>query len=76
GFTDGNNDPKASDERGYCPLGDRYIFEFNENGQDLERYWATSCGSPKTYLGAFTLTVSLFTAQVPNYSTLTQNISF
>lgn len=75
-FTNGDANPNHSDERGYCPLGDRYIFELRQDNKDLERYWATSCGSPKTYLGAFNLTVSLFQAQVPQYSDLTQNVHF
>jgi|SRR5665213_2151955 len=73
GFTLGNNDPKSADERGFCPLGDRYVFQLTQDGKDIERYWATSCGSPKTYLGALDLTISLFKAQVPNYGKQTQN---
>lgn len=75
GFTNGNITSKLQDERGYCPLGDRYIFEMVQDGKDLERLWATSCGSPKTYLGNLSLTISLLKAQVPNYSNLTENIS-
>lgn len=74
GFTQGTKDPVLKDERGYCSLGDRYIFELIQSGQDIFRYWATSCGNPKTYLGALTLTISLFKAQVPNYTDLTQNV--
>lgn len=73
-FTSGNTDPKLQDERGYCALGDRYIFEVAQNNKDLERFWATTCGSPKTYLGNLALTISLFRAQVPNYNELTQGI--
>ncbi len=76
GFTRGNTSAALKDERGYCPLGDRYIFEFVNNGQDLERFWATSCGNPKTFLGNTNLTIDLFEAQVPGYATLTQNIQF
>jgi hypothetical protein len=76
GFTLGNNSPALRDERGYCALGDRYIFEFQQDGQDIERYWATSCGNPKTYLGALDLTVTLFQNQVPGYANLTQKVSF
>ena len=47
------------------PLGDRYVFELSQNGQNIQRYWTTSCGTPKSYLGAQTLTISLFKAQVP-----------
>jgi hypothetical protein len=73
GFTKGNADKALSDERGYCPLGSRYIFELiDENGKTIERYWATSCGKPKTYQGNVSLTRSLFQAQVPDYSRLIQ----
>jgi hypothetical protein len=75
GFTKGNTAKSLSDERGYCALGNRYIFELLENGNDLERYWTSSCGSPKTYLGSLNLTLSLFEAQVPGYSQLAQNIN-
>jgi len=76
GFTLGNNASALKDERGYCPLGDRYIFRLTQNGQDLERYWATSCGKPKTYLGSISLTLALFQAQVPGYNQLVQGIQF
>lgn len=75
GFTQGNNDPKARDERGFCPLNDRYIFQFTQDNHDLERYWTTTCAGPKTYLGSLNLTLRLFQLQVPNYSDLTQNIA-
>jgi hypothetical protein len=75
GFTNGNSSKSLSDERGYCALGDRYIFSLTQDGNDIERYWATSCGSPKTYLGSVPLTLSLFESQVPNYEQLTQDIS-
>jgi len=74
GFTKGNTAKSLSDERGYCSQGDRYIFELLENGNDVERYWTSSCGSPKTYLGSLGLTLTLFKAQVPGYDQLTQNI--
>lgn len=74
GFTLGNNAKSLSDERGYCALGDRYIFELRQDGKDIERYWATTCGKPKTYLGSLGLTLSLFQKQVPGYNDLTQNI--
>jgi hypothetical protein len=74
GFASGSNNKALSDERGYCPLGDRYVFQLTQDGRDIERYWATSCGGAKTYLGNLNLTLALFQAQVPSYGTLTQNI--
>lgn len=75
GFTSGNSNKALSDERGYCALGDRYIFSLTEDGNDIERYWATSCGKPRTYLGNLSLTLSLFEAQVPNYNHLAQSVT-
>ena len=74
GFTQGDTSKTLIDERGYCALGDRYIFELRQDGNDIERYWATSCGKPKTYLGTLSLTLSLFQTQVPGYTDLTQNV--
>lgn len=75
GFTRGDISKQLADERGYCPLGDRYIFELIENGKDIERYWSTSCGKPKTYKGNTNFTLTLFQRQIPDYSTLTQHLS-
>ncbi len=67
GFTQGNPDKQAKDERGYCPLGNRYVFEFIQDGKTIERYWATNCGKPATYLGSRDLTIQLFEKQVPDF---------
>lgn len=75
GFTRGTNNPALKNETGYCPLGSRYIFELQQNGQDVERFWSTSCGSPATYIGNVRLTLTLFQAQIPDFSTLAQNLS-
>lgn len=74
GFTRRNEDKALANEKGYCPLGQRYIFEMNEGAQQLQRSWATSCGEPKTFLGNLQTTISLFQAQVPNYSSLSSNV--
>jgi hypothetical protein len=77
GFTEGTNSSALSNEQGHCALGDRYIFELIQRGNNLERYWATSC--PKvaaSFEGNLPLMLTLFDAQVPNYQTLTKNIIF
>lgn len=74
GFTQGNSDPTLSNERGYCPTGDRYIFQLDQDGKHIERFWATSCGKPKTYNGNVSLTLNLFETQVPKYNQLAQNL--
>jgi hypothetical protein len=68
GFTEGSNDQALSDERGYCPLGDRYILQLANGDDQIERYWTSTCGSPRTYSGNISLTLQLFEAQVPNFS--------
>jgi hypothetical protein len=77
GFTEGNNASDLSNDLGFCSLGNRYIFSLNENGQQIERYWATNCGSgePKTYDGSLDLTLTLFENQVPDYDTLSNNLN-
>jgi len=75
GYTDGTSSSSLSNEQGHCPLGDRYIFELIQNGNDLERYWTTNCPNVNhSYYGELLLTMQLFEAQVPSYSTLTQNL--
>jgi hypothetical protein len=71
GFLLGDNSKALANDKGYCSTGNRYIFELIEGGTTIQRYWATSCsGTPKTYKGDLSLTLTLFQAQVPNYNTL------
>lgn len=73
GFTLGNDSSSLRDERGYCPLGRRYIFEVQQSGSDIERYWTTSCGNNvvSTFKGNVSTVLALFQNQVPNYDQLT-----
>lgn len=78
GYTLGNDDSTLKDERGFCPLGTRYIFEVVDgSGSDIERFWTTSCGSgsPSTFKGKTATVLQLFQQQVPDYDTLTANLS-
>jgi hypothetical protein len=75
GFTRGDPSKVLANEKGYCPLGSRYVFELIDSGNTIQRYWGTSCGNPKTYKGNLNLTLSLFKAQVPDYNTLTENLN-
>lgn len=74
GFTKGDKDESIQNEEGRCPTGHRYIFEMNEGTEQIQRTWATNCAGVKTFLGSVDLTITLFQAQVPNYSTLSQNV--
>jgi len=75
GFTLGNKNAVISDSTGYCPLGEVYTFELIDSGTQLEKFWTTSCGSPKTFTGNSSLVTSLFRSQIPDYETLTGNIN-
>lgn len=77
GYTEGNTSSALSNEQGHCALGSRYIFELIEGGNDLERFWATSCAAAlaQSYEGNVGLTLTLFEAQVPGYPALTQNLN-
>lgn len=75
GFTRGDTSASLKDEGGYCALSSRYVFEFIQDGKTLERFWATSCGKPKTYLGSLDLTLRLFRNQIPDYDTITTDFT-
>ena len=75
GYTLGNNSSALADERGHCALGDRFIYEvLNGNGNDLERYWSTSCNTG-TFLGDIPVIQQLFKTQIPDYDSLTGSIT-
>ena len=75
GFTSGDTSDALKNDRGYCALGTRYIFEFEDgSGKRLERFWSSTCGSPKSFKGNTSLNVILFQKQVPDYSRLTNNV--
>lgn len=74
GYMLGDTDKKLADEKGYCPLGDRYIFELKQGEQSLQRFWATECGKPKTYKGNLGVTLELFQKQVPGYEKFSNDV--
>ncbi|CAN5192266.1 hypothetical protein BH09PAT3_BH09PAT3_1470 [soil metagenome] len=75
-FTKGNTDKELADDEGYCPTGQRYIFEVKDGAKSIQRFWTTSCGGTKTYKGDIGLTNRLFNAQIPDYDDLTQDVQF
>lgn len=76
GYMSGDDNTQLADDRGYCPLGQRFIFEIIESGKVVQRYWSSTCGKPKTYLGNTALTTQLFQMQIPEYSNLTNSVDF
>jgi len=75
GYTQGDTSKDLQDERGYCALGDRYVFELFQDDRTLQRFWNTSCNKTKTYHGNTGQTVELFQAQVPDYNQLANDVN-
>jgi len=65
GFTKGDAKSTNTNERGYCPTGDRYIFEIVNGASDAQRYWSTSCRNSGTFKGNVAQVKQLFIAQIP-----------
>jgi hypothetical protein len=68
GYTLGLDDKTLQDERGYCPTGQRYIFEIKDGTKTIQRYWSTSCNATKNFNGRTNEIVNLFRAQIPQYN--------
>jgi hypothetical protein len=77
GFLQKLKNAKApADERGQCPLGNRYIFELDQNGSTLSRLWASDCSVTDATLGGASQTLqALFEGQITQYDTLTENVN-
>jgi len=75
GFNKGNSNPAAQNSVGYCALGQRYIFQLTQNGNNIINYWSTNCGNLGTYGGNQGLTMALFQAQVPDYNKLAATLT-
>lgn len=63
GYAKGNSDAAQADERGQCPLGDRFIYQFTTGGESKFRYWNTSCGGG-TFKGNGNTIRTLFERQI------------
>ena len=75
GFTKGDANPALRDERGQCALGARFIYEvLDAQGNSLQRYWHSTCGTG-TFKGNSTVVRTLFTKQIPDYSSLTSGVA-
>lgn len=75
GYTLGNSDPSVKDERGYCPTGERYIYELKDNDKTVQRYWNTSCDAKQgTFKGQADLIRQLFSMQIPDYDDITADV--
>lgn len=74
GFTTRDTAIKT-DDRTLCPLGNRYAFETEFDDTTKIRAWTTSCSTKGVSFKGNRPTVdTLFKAQIPKYSELTNNI--
>lgn len=72
-----NEKPGGTEQEltGMCPLGNRYIYELTENGNDKVKLWSTSCsGKEGDFAGNAALVRQLFQAQIPDYQEVTRQI--
>jgi len=67
GYTKGDSeaDSQAQDERGVCANGSRFVFEVVNGTSQVQRFWATSCGSKGTFKGNTEAVKHLFDRQIP-----------
>jgi hypothetical protein len=65
-----------NDETGQCALGSRFILDLSQDGGDISRTWASSCGTKTgTSTGAVSTIQALFEDQVPDYQTLISTVN-
>jgi hypothetical protein len=78
GYTKGNPDKALADWRGYCPSGQRYVYEIIDGSSTVQQYWATSCSkkSARTFLGQVAPVNGLFRAQIPEYKEFVVDTNF
>lgn len=74
GFGSGDGDAE-SDYRGFCPTGNRYVYQIVEDGRVSKQYWTTSCGDEGTFRGQFDMVNQLFQQQIPNYTAITSGLN-
>jgi hypothetical protein len=76
GYTKKFPEITVEDERGVCPQGKRYIYEFKEYSQQVTRLWDTSCSSKQgqTFGGSSSMVRQLFKAQIPDYIKLVKGV--
>ncbi len=75
GFSKGDK-TASQDERGQCPLQNRYIYQLSDGSKDIVRFWSTSCGTG-TFNGSRESVRSLFQRQVPveTYASYSRDLS-
>lgn len=73
-YTKGNDNLQLEDDRGYCPEGQRYIYEIVDGTDIHQRYWSTSCNKEKSFEGDSQDIIKLFKKQIPDYRSFTKDV--
>ncbi len=67
---------KTSDERGFCPTGNRFVYQLDDGSNQVFRTWADSCQSGDgTFGGVAATTGTVFKAQITDYGKFIFNTS-
>jgi hypothetical protein len=66
---------KNTDDRGQCPLGLRDIFQLEQDNKQLARLWSSTCSGVGTFAGKTADLQALFKRQIPDYDTMTRNVT-
>lgn len=76
GYTNQNTHRTSTSYYSVCPLGNRFIYQIENNNAEVYNTWSTSCNDKgiQTFSGAAALVQQLFQDQIPNYEELTANV--
>ncbi len=68
---------KQPDERGVCPLGNRFIYRLTDSSTEIMRTWSDNCNVANGPYGggnAASLITQLFRTQIPEYLKFTSGL--
>lgn len=75
-YTEGNHNESVRDERGYCALGNRYVYEIIDgDGNVVQHLWSTTCDQ-QTFNGNAEAVEELFREQIPDFDQLTTDVDY
>jgi hypothetical protein len=74
GFTRGQ-ETEIKDERGFCPLGRRFVYRLQDGSEQVLRTWNTTCAEKQGSFGGNGRTIRrLFEQQIPDYRRLVRDV--
>lgn len=73
GFTKGDSNKDNRDSRGFCPNGQRVIYQIETAGQEVQYFWTSTCGGG-TFRGNSETIRPLFGRQIPDFDTIVNRV--